>query len=652
MQDVLPFRQVHLDFHTSELIPGIGADFDKAQFQQALQTGHVNSITVFAKCHHGNFYYFSEKYHTHPDLRCDLLRGMVDACHEIGVNAPVYISAGYDESTAREHPEWCNVSPKNGPRPYLMAGYHLLCYNTPYLDLLEAQTKEVVSRFPDADGIFFDISAPHRCACKWCVEGMLRQGLDPENEADQDAYAEQVYANYCRRVNAAVHDACPGMRIFHNGGHIRRGRRDLAAFDTHLELESLPTGGWGYDHFPLSMRYCQQLPMESLGMTGKFHTTWGEFGGFKHPNALIYETALSVAMGAKCSVGDQLHPRGAMQRATYELIGQAYARIERIEHLCRNVTGVADVGLLSQETVGKKDNGDRGANRILLEGKYLYDVLDCESDFSKYKVLILPDDVRPEGDLLVKLRAFTAKGGKLLCTGSSGMDAEGRLLFDLGAADPVDCGCEPSYMIPEEDLDVFSAAPFVVYAKGYDVRATGRVLARRAKPYFNRSALHFSSHQHAPDDPEAGSVPAITAGAEGVYVSWPLFGEYYQMGSITTRRMLTRVLDLLLGDKKTLTTSLPAQGIVTLQHQAEEGRHVLHLLYAIPVRRGQKTDIIEDIPTVRDVQVSLRLSQGSAPSRVYLAPEGTDLPFTVDNGRLSFVLPELWCHAPIVIEGL
>ena len=28
MNDFLNFRQIHLDFHTSEVIPGIGADFD------------------------------------------------------------------------------------------------------------------------------------------------------------------------------------------------------------------------------------------------------------------------------------------------------------------------------------------------------------------------------------------------------------------------------------------------------------------------------------------------------------------------------------------------------------------------------------------------------------------------------------------------
>ena len=40
----LAFRQVHLDFHTSEAIDGIGAKFSKVQFQQMLKVIPVTSI--------------------------------------------------------------------------------------------------------------------------------------------------------------------------------------------------------------------------------------------------------------------------------------------------------------------------------------------------------------------------------------------------------------------------------------------------------------------------------------------------------------------------------------------------------------------------------------------------------------------------------
>ena len=89
---MLAFRQVHLDFHTSGLIPGIGERFDKKQFQDALKTGHVNSITVFSKCHHGWSYHPTRVNEMHSYLKFDLLQAQLNACKEIGVRAPVYIS--------------------------------------------------------------------------------------------------------------------------------------------------------------------------------------------------------------------------------------------------------------------------------------------------------------------------------------------------------------------------------------------------------------------------------------------------------------------------------------------------------------------------------------------------------------------------------
>ncbi len=53
----LSFRQIHLDFHTSPHIPGVGREFDRSAWQDALRTGHVDSITCFSKCHHGWSYH-------------------------------------------------------------------------------------------------------------------------------------------------------------------------------------------------------------------------------------------------------------------------------------------------------------------------------------------------------------------------------------------------------------------------------------------------------------------------------------------------------------------------------------------------------------------------------------------------------------------
>ena len=106
----LPFRQVHLDFHTSPYISGICEDFNSEEFVQTLKGGHVNSITCFAKCHHGMCYYPTKVGTMHPGLKFDLLGEMIRVCHKEGINVPVYITVGFDEDSAEKHPEWQQVN--------------------------------------------------------------------------------------------------------------------------------------------------------------------------------------------------------------------------------------------------------------------------------------------------------------------------------------------------------------------------------------------------------------------------------------------------------------------------------------------------------------------------------------------------------------
>ena len=102
----LRFRQVHLDFHTSPHIPSIGAKFDKKQWQDTLKKAHVDSITCFSSCHHGWSYHPTQVGKMHPGLNFNLLRAQMDACHEINVNVPIYLTGGVNNLAAEEHPEW------------------------------------------------------------------------------------------------------------------------------------------------------------------------------------------------------------------------------------------------------------------------------------------------------------------------------------------------------------------------------------------------------------------------------------------------------------------------------------------------------------------------------------------------------------------
>ncbi len=107
------FRQVHLDFHTGPHIPDVAASFDPKEFVRVVKAAHVDSVTVFAKCHHGHLYFNTEHPARHPALpkELDLLRAQVDALHAEGIRAPIYISVLWDEFAANLHPEWLVVNP-------------------------------------------------------------------------------------------------------------------------------------------------------------------------------------------------------------------------------------------------------------------------------------------------------------------------------------------------------------------------------------------------------------------------------------------------------------------------------------------------------------------------------------------------------------
>ena len=279
-----------------------------------------------------------------------------------------------------------------------------ICFNADgYIDYLCDLIEESVTMFPDADGVFLDIISQTECCCPACIRDMLANGLDPEKSLDRRKMARRVMLNYYRRTFEAVRKHSDTMTIFHNAGHITMGDTEILPYFSHLELESLPTGGWGYDHYPMSAAYSRKLGLEFLGMTGKFHTTWGEFGGFKHPNALRYECAAMLANSSKCSIGDQLHPCGKLDESTYKIIGAAYKEVKVKEPWCDNVTSPADIAILGAEPhMNEEDkiagnsypDSSIGASRLMLELHQFFDFVTLDMDLSQYKVLIIPDIIR------------------------------------------------------------------------------------------------------------------------------------------------------------------------------------------------------------------------------------------------------------------
>lgn len=642
-------RQIHLDFHTSPAIDGIGAKFDKKEWQETLKLGHVDSITVFSKCHHGYSYHPTKVNEMHPGLKFDLLGAQLEACREIGVRAPVYISAGLDEKDAVAHPEWLARNEEGSPSSgsFLEPRYHLMCLNTPYLDKLLAEIAEVMENYHPCE-IFLDILDERTCWCAKCRADMLKAGIDYTDGDAVREFGKLIYKNYRDRVEETVRKYDPDCAIFHNSGHIRKGRRDLISSMSHLELESLPTGGWGYDHFPMSAAYARTQRENFLGMTGKFHKSWGEFGGFKHPNALRYEAALSLAMGGGCSIGDQMHPNGKLNPSTYALIGAAYKETEEKEPWCLGAKYVSEIAVLSAEAVlGKtreSEAADTGANRILLETKRLYDYIDAEEDFSKYRLIILPDLIRITPALKEKLDTYLASGGKLLLTGVSGLDENGVYAFDTGVSFKGENEYRPNYFVPCFDT-VNGYTEYIMRARSYRIDVEdGEVMAKGQDPYFNRTYQHFCSHQHTPND-ETTEYPAAVIKGNIAVIGWELFTGYAEYGDLHIKELAAYAINRLMDGDFAVDVSLPDRGVTSLT--SKDGSLILHLLYAHTSKRGRDTEVIEDIVPLYDVKAAVKCGK---PKSVTLVPQNIPVDFEYSGGKAGFTVPKVELHQMVEIK--
>lgn len=653
MNNIL-LRQIHLDFHTSESIPDIGINFNAVQFAETLDRAHVNSITCFSRGHHGWLYYPSKKFpeKIHPHLKCrDLLGKQIDACHKKGIKVPVYLPIQWDHLVATEHPEWLVTDEKGrpvGPGPYEPGFYRQLCLNTPYRDFLIEQAVEILECYP-ADGIFLDIINVKECSCAYCKAGMVEAGLNPQEKEDRKKYMLLVIKKFTDVVSSALRHVRPDIGIYYNHAHVRTTHREIIGGFTHLELESLPSGGWGYMDFPITARYARTLDVPVLGMTGKFHTSWGDFHSLRNQEALEYECFRSLALDAGCSIGDQLHPFGELDPAAYKTIGKVYESVEKKEPWCYGAEPVVELAVVSPDGFWGDSTGYfsaeiEGACRLLTETGQQFNVIDQTEDLSPYKLVLLPDLVEMSDDFAKALKDYLEGGGKVLSSYKSLSDTD----IDWGFSQAGPAPYSPDFIVPRgmlhqglEDME------YVMYEKGECVDLTcGEELEHVHEPFFNRSWEHFCSHQHAPST-FRGGYPAVVQNGGHIHFIHPVFHTYAQKHPKWYKTLVLNAVHRLIGPQM-LSHDGPSWVMTTINKQVRHKRYVVHALGYVAERSAREFDIIEDSVPLYNTEVLFSLKETI--HKAQIVPEGPELAITEKDGQQSVVIPVIDGHCMVELS--
>jgi len=654
-----PNRQIHLDFHTSPLIPEVGCEFDQDEFGKTLGDAGVQLINLFGKCHHGWFYYPTKVGRMHPSMKSPLLPAQIKACRERNIDFTIYTCVGWNEDCATSHPEWQEISPEGilgNKRPFERGFYRWqkLCLNNlEYRALIKAELKEEYELYKPL-GFWIDIILQHECICASCRAVAKQKGLRIEDEKDRRRIARMAQIDYMRDIREYIAGLDPELHVYFNGYPYAMDLGDdpeLAnankrPFVTFMDIESIPSTEWGYSHYPIAAHYVNKYDKDLTMMNGKFHLAWGDFGSLRNKAALEYECFRALATGAGICVGDQLHPSGKLDPTVYKRIGAVFKEVEAVEPWCLNTRKMSEIGVYgtirsSDSNSNAIDRSAEGAYRVLTELKLQYDFLDLNDDISRYRLLVIPDSVHLTKAAARKVDQFVAAGGRVLATGISGLDAEGKAFLPdcypvkfLGQAE----SC-PRYMdIAEGTFADVPAMKYVAYLQGAKVSAKegAVVLAQSVDSYFNRSEEHFCSHRQTPPMLASAGEPAIVLGGGVAYVSNPLFADFAEHGVKAYKDILAGLIQRLLPEPL-VTSDLPAYAEIVLRRNLglrdERDTIVVHVLAYIIQRKCQALDTIEDAVPLHGRRISVRC--GRKVASVMAVPSGEDVPFSQERDYVS-----------------
>ena len=658
-----PKRALFFDFHTMPANPDVGKGFDmEAITDRFLEIG-AEYVVFPARCNLGTAYYDTKIGIKHAALERDLLTELATACHRKGIRISAYINGGLSHEEGLRRREWLvlRADGTTYAKNPLNSFFRQMCYNTGYGDHLAAMAAETL-RHCGVDGLFLDCLRTDPCIGLECLQAMEREGVDWKDEAQRCAFNRRKIVNMARRVSEAVRQVKPDAFLYFNGVDFE----DQDRLGSYLEFECLPTGGWGYEVLPVGARYLRTLGKPVLNMTGRFHRSWGDFGGIRTEPSLEYDCLYGVANGLGTTIGDHFHPRGDINRAVMDMDARVYRRLKALDPWTDGAVPLTDLAVVmtkpywgghymdaqSREVYTREWNGVCAATRMLCELKHQFDVVSLAADWSRYSLLVLPDYTPMEPATAERIRRHMARGGRILASAKSGLDAAGHdfLFPEWGVHYRGESPHDPAFLKNGPEIAAGQPdMPITLYDRGVAVQAAPgtRVLGEIIAPYYNQIWDGRQAHVYLPPDQPTGD-PAVTLTDQVAYITHPVFTTYYNCAPVPMRQLVGNLLATLMPRPLARAPGAPSFARVTVTSQPR--RRMVHVLAYQAERRLAACEMIEEPLVVLDQTIQLREDDRKI-KQVYLAPSGDKLDFErTADGYLAVCIPKIVGHALIVFE--
>jgi len=684
------YRTIFIDFHNPEFPEDGFSRFDAEKYFQTILRVRPSEVMLWTNDHYGSCFYNTKVGHKHARLKGDYFGDLTRLAHENGIRVCAYISIGWHNRNAEEHPEWRQLDAAG--EPVKAANWKRVCMNSPHRDFSLAMLRELTENY-QPDSVWLDILQPPKmgCYCRFCQEKFkalfgTEMSKDPET-GNTDLKRIKQFRRLMRRdfiadARELIHSIKPDVTIIWNGGG---GPYDSDAdSDALVDKLSMERQDW-------AARWMRNLgkPFEILIRRGCYH--WSDWS-LAPLDFQKVQAATILANGGMVNLGDQGVPDGTLQEGVYDQLSELFRFIEDLEPYLKGASSVPNIAVLHSmksnlmaewtepashlaafQPQASRLAELRGLCRLLVESHHHFDIIpeDKLTQLSQYRLLVLPDQIHLSETEAEVIRKYVKNGGRVIATFRTGTySAEGKerpqsILSDLFG---VSFHGKPPYSVgyiePEGDVAKgLPAIPLLVestsnmpgrisqntYWGGIYARAdSAKRLAGLTDPRVERTATRWVSHGQADParktDYAAVSVNSYGSG-QAMYISYPVFRAYWLKHYHLLGQFLNNLISHICSNE---VINVTAEGPLDVVLNQRPGEYILHLIATEPEGVGVSGHPTGYSRPTNDVRVAVSLSNVK---RVLLPlNDNEEIPFESKNGMLVFTIPRVNVHQLVLIE--
>lgn len=531
------WRRAVIDMHIPDWDPAFLSKFDPKHYAAMLVRSRAQSIVCYCQSHVGLFNYPTKVGRQHAGFEGrNMMKEMIDACHEKDIAVQLYCSLVFDRYAADTHPEW-RMRTWNGKFQGEGGRHGVLCINSPYREYVRSFTQEICNEF-DFEGIRFDMTFwPWLCFCENCQARFDKEvgGEIPRtvNWLDERWVAfqrsrERWLVEFANIATSTVRRLKPTASVEHQSSSYPLNWMFGVTEGLVRENDFLQGDFYGDQ---LQGSFVRKLldrltPKRPFGYETSFSVALQDHTAMKSEALLEAKASAAIADSAAFIFIDAINPDGTVNYRAHDRMGKVFeALMPYYEHLGgQRVEDVAIYYSLESKfnmagngrEVSSPDTSDthtQAAMQVaarLIRAHVPFGVITKSKidQLDRFQVLVLPNVHLMDAEECETIRQWVRGGGKLIATGGSSLvTKQGKKLDDFMLGDvygvrlvKADWSDRGHYLIPTEAgnqlLPEYNADyPTFCSGLGFDValKDDGRSLAIRGMPWPRQDGSRFSS---------------------------------------------------------------------------------------------------------------------------------------------------------------